>query len=323
LLNYFGKIFIKALMQIKTDQDVKSNIEQVHSLFLQYAASGQATAFFAQVQDQEQNAQISLTKQVEAQNSENFQEPIISEEDKKEIEEAKNRDIDEELKIKELAEKYQLPYKINDYKEQWFIYSPTMKGGGKGGGPRGGGSSSAPKSHKNVYGWGWRRGDVVWVNGQGSITGVPGHNAIIWGEGTEVYLNDANTDVGVARRDNVQAWMDKYTEVRALTPRLNWSHEEYNCYNNYGPAYDKCTADSWKRINAWWYTQNRIGYSYNWNFTNPRDTSKFYCSSLIWNAYNSVGYNVIAPWSLGSYGMITPSRLRDSSALITFKVSTL
>ena len=311
------------VLQIKTDQDVKSNIEQVHSLFLQYAASGEATAFFAQVQNQEQNAQISQTKEVEVQNSQSFQDPIISDEDKKAIEEAKNRDIDEELKIKELAKKYQLPYKINDYKEQWFIYSPTMKGGGKDGWYIfGGGSSSTSKSHNNVYGWGWRRGDVVWANGQGSISGVPGHNAIIWGEGTEVYLNDASPNVGVARRDNVQAWMDKYTEVRALTPRLNWSQNEFHGYYNYGAAYGY-TADSSKRINAWWYTQSRIGYSYNWNFTNPRDTSKFYCSSLIWNAYDSVGYNVIAPWSLGSYGIITPSQLRDSSALVTFKVSTL
>lgn len=104
--NYFGDyglsenvkpMFMPALqmlangfvMQIKTDQDVKSNIEQVHSLFLQYAASGQATAFFAQVQNQEQNAQINQTKQVEVQNSENFQEPIISEEDKKQLKKQK------------------------------------------------------------------------------------------------------------------------------------------------------------------------------------------------------------------------------------------
>lgn len=335
--NYFGDyglsenvkpMFIPALqmlangfvMQLKTGQDVRSNTEQVHALFLQYSASGQAATFFAQIQNEESISLFNQTKQVEFQSSENFQEPIISEEDRKEIEEAKKRDLDEEKIIKELAEKYQLPYKINDYKEQWFIYSPTMKGGGKGGGYTSGGS--APKSHKNVYGWGWRRGDVVWVNGEGSITGVPGHNAIIWGEGTEVYLNDANTDVGVARKDNVQAWMDKYTEVRALTPRLNWSQNEFNCYYNYGSAYG-CTADSWKRMQAWWYTQDKMGYPYNWNFTNPRDTSKFYCSSLIWNAYNSVEYNVIAPWSLGSYGIITPSQLRDSAALITFKVSKL
>lgn len=169
---------------------------------------------------------------------------------------------------------------------------------------------------------GWRRGDVVWVNGAGSVTGVPGHNAMIWGEGTEVYLNDATPDLGVARRDNVQAWMDKYTEVRALTPRLNWDLGQYTCYSMYGSGYG-CSDDSYKRINAWWYTQNRLGYPYNMNFLNPRDTTKFYCSSLIWSAYNSVGYNIIAPWTLGPYGMITPNSIKDSNNLVTFKVSTI
>lgn len=104
--NYFGDyglsenvkpMFIPALqmlangfvMQLKTGQDVRSNIEQVHALFLQYSASGQAATFFAQIQNEESISLFNQTKQVEFQSSENFQEPIISEEDRKEIEEAK------------------------------------------------------------------------------------------------------------------------------------------------------------------------------------------------------------------------------------------
>lgn len=308
------------VMQLKTGQDVRKNIEQVHSLFLQYAASGEAAKFFAQVQTDVQNTEIQVTKKTDIEVNSNFTEPTISEEDKIAIEQAKQRDIEEENEIRKLAEQYQLPYKITEQKEQWFIYTPTMKGGGKGGGSNGGGGSSKPKSHQNINSWGWRPGDVVWVNGTGSITGVPGHVAIVWPYDNGLNLIDANTDVGVSRRDNAQTWMDRYTEVRALAPRLNWSWSEYDCYDWYG-AY--CKPDSWIRAHAFWYSDGQTGKPYNWNFTNPRDTSEFYCTSLIWNAYNAYKYNIIAPWSLGYYGLITPSQIRDSSALTTFKVSTL
>lgn len=196
--------------------------------------------------------------------------------------------------------------------------------GGKGGGGGGGsnsGNSNTPKSHQNINGWGWRHGDVVWVNGAGSITGVPGHVAMISPTEVGLSLIDANTDVGVSQKYNIQAWMDRYTEVRALTPRLNWSWDEYNCYSWYGSSY--CKPDSWIRYNSFQHSLTHIGSQYNWNFTNPRDIDKFYCTSLIWHAYDTYGYNIIAPWSLGYYGLITPSQIRDSSALTTFKVSTL
>jgi hypothetical protein len=311
------------VMQLKTGQDVKKNIEQVHSLFLQYAASGEAAKFFSQVQTDIQNSDVQVTKKTDVEQNTNFVEPVISKEDKIAIELAKQRDLAEEQEIKKLAEQYQLPYKILEQKEQWFIYTPTMKGGGKGGGTNGssGTSTSKPKSHQNINGWGWRYGDVVWVNGTGSITGVPGHVAMISPTEGGLSLIDANTDVGVSQRYNIQAWMDRYTEVRALTPKLNWSWDEYNCYFWYGSTY--CKSDSWIRYNSYQHTfLSHIGSPYNWNFTNPRDTDKFYCTSLVWHAYGSY-YNIIAPWYIGSYGIITPSQIRDSAALTTFKVSTL
>lgn len=122
------------VMQLKTGQDVKKNIEQVHSMFLHYVASGEAAKFFAQVHSNIQNKEIKITKQVEVINNPNFIEPLISDEDRRAIEEAKQRDLEQELEIKKLAEQYELPYKLTQYKEQWFIYSPAMKGSGKIGG---------------------------------------------------------------------------------------------------------------------------------------------------------------------------------------------
>lgn len=310
-------------LQLKTGKDVKGNIEQVHSMFLQYQASGEAGKFFAQLQGGVASGVVPELSQTGVADNPNFVEPVISDSDKAAIAAAKQRDEVERAEIQRIAREYGLPYRIDEIPEQWFIYSPTMKGGGKGGGGGGGDDGgSVLRTHLNILRWGWRRGDMVWVNGEGSIPGVPGHNAIIFGEGTEVYLIDSNTDKGVAYQRDLQAWFDRYSEVRALTPRLNWDSGEYWCYYWYGGSYG-CGKDSWQRANAWWYADARQGYAYNWNFTNPRDTTKFYCSSLLWNAYNSVGYNVIAPWVLGAYGIITPNLIRDSGAVVTFKVSTI
>jgi hypothetical protein len=289
------------VLQLKQGSDVKANIEQVHSMFLQYAASGQATSFFAQAQSDvaNQTAAITTKSAAPAVNT-NFVEPVISDEDKIAIAAGKERDRVWLEEIKATALKYNLPYKVEEHQEQWFIYSPTMKGGGKGGG-RGGGSAggggsgggtATTKTHTNVKGWGWRRGDVVWVNGTGSISGVPGHNALAWGDNGNASFVDANTDVGVSQHQDVDKWANRYTEVRALTPRLNWDWGEYNCYFYYGSAYG-CRPDSYQRANAWSYASQRLGARYNWNFLNPRDTTQFYCSSLVWHAYNFSKFNII------------------------------
>jgi Permuted papain-like amidase enzyme, YaeF/YiiX, C92 family len=309
------------VLQLKEGRDVKANIEQVHSMFLQYAASGQAASFFAQTQADVANQTTAITtKSVTPSENINFVEPAISDEDKIAITEGKERDKLALEEIKATALRYNLPYKIDQHEEQWFIYSPTMKGGGKGGAITPPPASSVKKTHSNVKGWGWRRGDVVWVNGAGSITGVPGHNALAWGDGATASFVDANTDVGVSQHQDVDKWANRYTEVRALTPKLNWDWGEYNCYFYYGGAYG-CRPDSYQRASAWGYASQRLGTPYNWNFMNPRDTTKFYCSSIVWNAYNHAKFNVIAPWELGSYGMITPQMLKDSRVMTTFKTS--
>jgi hypothetical protein len=163
-------------LQLKTGQDVKGNIAQVHSMFLLYHASGEATKFFAQVQNSAPTVAGMQTAKAESEDPANpgFVEPVLSDEDKAAIAAAKQRDAAERAETERIAREYGLPYKIDEVPEQWFIYSPTMKGGGKGGGSSGGGGSTAPKGHGDVRSWGWRRGDMVWVNGTGSIRGVPG-----------------------------------------------------------------------------------------------------------------------------------------------------
>lgn len=302
-------------LQMKTGQDVKKNIEQVHALFLQYQATDGGRDFFSTAKMNPSSA-ADVTFKKELDQPQNFVEPLISEADKVEIEKAKKRDEADRAEMIRMAKEYGLPYEIEEVPEQWFIYSPAMKGGGKGGGN----SAGATKRHGNVRTWGWRRGDLVWVNGTGSIPGVPGHNAIVWGDGNEVYLVDSNTDVGVSITRDLQGWFERYTEVRALTPKLNWSLEDYQCYLNYGAAYG-CSKQSWQRQHAWQFAFSRQGYPYNWNFVLPRDQERFYCSSLLWSAYDSVGFNLIAPWVLGGRGMVTPSQIRDSANVVTFKVS--
>lgn len=337
--NYFGDYglpeevkpnFIPALqmlangfmLQLKSGKDVKKNIEEVHSLFLQYSASDHAQKFFIQAQNFDINSEnLAINSNDGYQNNE-YTAPPIAEEDLVAINKAKSQDIEAALAIKRTAEEYELPYKITAHDEQWFIFSPAMKGGGKGSGTNNSTPSQPKKSHQNIEKWGWRPGDMIWVNGQGSITGVPGHVAIVWPYTNGLQLVDANTDVGVSRHDNAQTWMDRYTEVRALSPRLNWSWSEYDCHYWYGSNYD-CKPDSWIRANSFYYSERKIGAGYNWNFANPRNESTFYCSSLLWNAYNHVEYNIIFPSNLGFYGIVTPAQIRDSKSITTFKISTL
>ena len=120
-------------LQLETKQDVKGNIEQVHSMFLQYAATSQMAAFYSQLKNDAVPDNSEYTEQGINFESTNFVEPVISEEDQLAIKSAKQRDLNEELDLKATARKYKLPYEISNHKEQWFIYSPSMKGGGKGG----------------------------------------------------------------------------------------------------------------------------------------------------------------------------------------------
>lgn len=328
--------------QLKTGQDVKKNIEQVHSMFLLFQASGEADKFVAKMLaaederpieepgDSSGNTGVGANDlpgsyppgfQADAIPNTNpdFVEPYISEQDRTEIAAAKERDAQERAQILQTAKELNLPYTIEALSQQWIIYSSAMKGGKGGGGGGGGGTNPPTTGHKPVGSWGFRRGDVVWTNGTGSIAGVPGHVAILWGQGSEVYLNDANTDVGVSRAQDIQKWFDRYSEIRALTPKLNWDLNEFYCYTNGGI----CFRDSWARQNAWAWTNTWANEKrpYNWNFINPQDLTSFYCTSLVWNAYKKVGYNAISPFLVAPGVIIYPQAIRDSYFFSTFKVS--
>jgi hypothetical protein len=79
------------VLQLKTGKDVKENIEQVHTLFLQYAASGEAAKFFSQVQLDIQSKKDQIISEAGVSSSADFREPTISADDKIAIEANANK----------------------------------------------------------------------------------------------------------------------------------------------------------------------------------------------------------------------------------------
>lgn len=308
-------------LQLNSGQDVQANIEQVHAAVMRYAASSEGVEFFAKARKGSTESVPSTPGYDPGRPPDmTVPEPYISSEQRVAIAAAKERHLQEDREVLETAKKYRLPYRVEG-PNQWFIYTPKMKQGGKGGWRGGNGSSDSDK-HPDVRSWGWRPGDVVWVNGTGSVAGVPGHVAIAWGGRDSVEFVDANTDVGVSTHSDVQQWADRYTEVHAMTPRLNWSEAEFVCYRDYGSVYG-CAADSWQRMRAWAYAKSNVGAAYNWNFSLPADEGRFYCSSLVWQAYMKADYNIVWPKVVRSRDIVFPSDFRDSRVLTTFRVSRL
>jgi hypothetical protein len=298
-------------LQFKRGDDVSANIAHFHSQFINFLASDQATQFLQSLaaNSSEPLAQAGSNDFVEA--GKDFVPPEMTQEEQQAVNEAKVRDEELRADVLRIAAEYGLPYKIEGQDAQWFIYTPTMKGG-KGGG---GGNQSAPKKHPDITRWDWRMGDLIWVNGELG-TGIPGHIGLMDRRLSSMGITDANTP-GVAHNPDVNGWASKYTEVRAHTPRLNFSWDEYNCYNNYRAH---CRPDSYMRVNAVLYANAQIGKPYNWNFFNPGDTTKFYCSSLVWQGYRSVGYNLLAPYIVNN-GVIMPSDLVNSRTTYLFNSS--
>lgn len=105
-----------------------------------------------------------------------------------------------------------------------------------------------------------------------------------------------------------------------MTPRLNWSWGEYNCYYTYGGF---CPPDSVVRLGAIQHAESHVGDPYNFNVMNYRDVTSFYCTSLMWHSYNvqTPRFNILYPYSMGNFGIILPSMVRDSTNIATFKVS--
>lgn len=308
-------------LQFKRGDDVSSNIAHFHEQFTMFAASGQVTQ---SVQSMLEAPPVLPAPPIDPVNppvnpletAENFIPPPMTEEVKQAVAESLARDAALRAEILRIAKEYELPYTISGRDEQWFIYTPAMKHGGKGGG-----SAPAPVSvHPNLNRWGWTMGDLIWSNGELG-TGIPGHVGLVENGYGYPSITDANTP-GVVRYPDMNKWAAQYTEVRAYSPKLDWDWSIYDCLLGSGwlcgPSY---LHGTYKRKTAVDYANLQVGKPYSWDFVNPWHTSKFYCSSLVWRSYLKGSYLLFPAYS--GFGIITPADITNTSTTLYFNVSRL
>ena len=286
-------------LQFKRGDDVTTAIKSFDSRLLDYAASGQAVKFFQSMNDQARTVPTQQPSVPSATTGSAVTLPTLTANEAAAVQKALSEDAALLANIQQIAEQYNLPYKITGQDAQWFTYTPTMKGS------KGSGSGSAgpsPTGHVNIPYWNWRPGDVIWSNGE-TGTGIPGHVGLVDAYSlSNLRIIDANTP-GVRETRDLVGWANHYTQVRAYTPFLRWNEDEAWNYGQVGVP-----PDSYYRYSSTWYAGQQLGKPYNWNFVNPRATDSYYCTSLIWAAYNSVGYSIF-PVGPYEYKIILPSDL--------------
>ncbi len=105
------------------------------------------------------------------------------------------------------------------------------------------------------------RSGVILVTTDGSISGIgTGHAGIVWSSATTV---ESFPDGGVQTMPN--NWNSRYNSVYGVTVKGTTSNQDDSASN-------------------WCY--NKRGDGYNWDFWNTSTRSKFYCSQLVWAAFN-------------------------------------
>lgn len=304
-------------LQFKRGDDVTSNIAHFHEQFTMFAASGQMAQFAQSMSEPPPvlPAPVALPPMTEEAMKEAKMrvEAEMTEEAKKAVAESLAYHAALRAEVLSIAKQYELPYTISGRDEQWFIYTPAMKGGGKG---RGSAPAPAPgvRQHPDLRNWNWRMGDVIWSNGE-SGTGIPGHVGLVSKGYGFPEIIDANTP-GVRRHNDMNFWGNKYTRVSAHNPfQLDWNWQIYDCLLNYGNGAWWCgLGNTFMRKSAVDYAKLQVGKPYNWNFTNPLDTRRFYCSSLVWVAYLLSGYN-LTPNRVP--GIVLPSDVTVNSPVMT------
>lgn len=221
-----------------------------------------------------------------------------------------------------IANQYHLPYKFSG-EDQWLIVPAERD-------PIDNILSSeeylgTPTSRNYVvpapWLWDLKPSDVIWTDGS-SIARVVGHVGIVtypgheWGKlRVQPTITDANIE-GVRNHVFIEEWSKTYTQMMALTSLLGWdgalsirqniSGFGWDCIYQYDvirPCKDEGTT---KRLLVARWAASQVGKPYNWNFINPSDTTKFYCTSLIWQAYLSVGINVLFPKIIRANEIIFP-----------------
>lgn len=131
--------------------------------------------------------------------------------------------------------------------------------------------------NRNYTNWGaGTTGDIVFVSpgGWGTAYGYWSHVAILnysWG-----WLRGVEADPGGGvRAINVASQFDRCNDTRV--GRVNG-------------------VSSSQRANAAYYAEAQRGKPYNWNWLWKYDTSRFYCSALVWRAYKQQGRELDPSW---------------------------
>ena len=220
-----------------------------------------------------------------------------------------------------IAEHYHLPYTLINTAQQWIFLGPED-------------DPAEPILHPNTSGsnwsWAWQwatlgPGDVLWSNGA-SMGKFVGHVALVETPAVRKWSNptliDANW-VGVRRHDDLSRWGRDYTKVRAFTPRaLPWdgaiARTPYGDCKYPGNIERSCSdTRTMARFDITQFAASKIGKPYNYDFSNPQNGERLYCTSLIWQAYITRGYNIISPQIVGLTAVvILPEYFLESTALV-------
>lgn len=209
-----------------------------------------------------------------------------------------NISISEQLDIEYAEEQerlvieHNLPYQLPDKVDKYITITQAMKAKA----PKI--KKPAPEKHEGLGNWEWWQADIIWSNGALGL----GHMGIIDLStlNSTPDIIDANTDKGISRHTDMNAWANKYTRV-----------EGYN-YNGW-------SSSNRKRNRAVNYADSVIGQGYNYNFFARNSPNSSYCSQLIWKSYRVQGVNLDSNASL----IIFPSDILNHKNVNRFNSSIL
>jgi alpha-tubulin suppressor-like RCC1 family protein len=159
-----------------------------------------------------------------------------------------------------------------------------------------------------------QQGDVLLAHNGGIYTaaqealfdGYWGHAGIYVGDGVvvesygSVNCGDVNSFLCLGGNPGVQARPMRLSSGESFSRAQNW-------------AIMRPTATAQQKATASQYAIAQIGKGYNWNLVDKERTDAFYCSQLVWRAYQTVGIDLdsnlsalsaIAKWR-GPFGLVT------------------
>jgi|CXWL01.1.fsa_nt_gi hypothetical protein len=311
-------------LQYKRGEDVKTSITQLHQGLMMLNASGQLAQFFAQVNQNPAAFAKLATEQGgslrEPPATSEYKHPVFSAEELAAMEKSRLHMEQGAAKWERVRKEYNLPYELPDRIEKWFTYSPAMKGSKN---PRKDPPPALPPAppNLNLSSWDWVHGDFVYLEGGNPF----GHVAIVDMWNLPRTAIEAQTDSGVRRVSNLDAWAKNYSYAEGRRMRLIWNPVQiwvpYIKCNNLGVCFSApyldYDAETQKRMYAINDAAIKIGQPYNWNFWNKQSSANTYCSQLVWQSYFWQGMDLDADGG----PVVFPSDLRRSAYAWVFKTS--